>query len=310
MSDIAHPTSNNNGSGILQEALTIVRCDRKEATHFVIQHGNRLKFLIDLESGIGYLKRTIAAYDIGLILLLRLISFIPKRLLIHAKLGFFANVKLHPTIAEHVPSKSSWNILVGTYDSAQKIVLQCFSSLNNDCVYIKVGNKGSQVQMERETQFLKNAKNYNTFAVPTLLTSESIQDGSPFSIQVTKGFNGNKVPLKMTAEIFRISKEIVGNSIDVNGEPHTFSHGDFAPWNIRKDGDTYTVFDWEHCGLRPEGYDVVYFCLMIEIALHHLTFDIAYDRAIKTVKHFNPDLRPNKELILKYFRKTTKTLTY
>lgn len=310
MSDSAHPPINNNGSGILSEALDIVRCDRKEATHFVVQHGNRLKFLIELKSGIGYLKRTIAAYDTGLILLLRLISFIPKQLLILAKLGFFAKVKLHPTIAEHVPANARYNILVGTYDNAQKIVLQCFSQSNNDCIFVKVGNKGSQEQMERETQFLKNAKNYNTFAIPTLLASESMREGSPFSIQVTKGFNGNKVPLKMTAELFRISKEIAGDSINVDGEPHTFSHGDFAPWNIRKEGDTYTVFDWEHCGLRPVAFDVVYFCLMIEIALHHRTFDIAYDRAIRTVKQFAPDLAPNKELILSHFRKTTKTLIY
>lgn len=310
MSGSPHTPISNIGSGILQDALTIVRCDRKEATHFVIQHGNRLKFLIDLKSGIRYLKRTIAAYDSGLILLLRLISFIPKRLLILAKLGFFANVKLHPTIAEHVPTDARYNILVGSYDSAQKLVLQCFCHSNNDCIFVKVGNKGSQEQMERETQFLKNAKNYKTFAIPALLGSESIQDGKPFSIQITKGFNGKKVPLKMTAEIFRITQEIAGQSIDINGIPHTFSHGDFAPWNIRKDGSTFTIFDWEHCGIRPIGYDAAYFIIMYEIALNHRNFEQAFKSSTIQLKHLAPELKLNFEQIKQEFCKTTKTLQF
>lgn len=300
----------NIGSGILQEALTVVQCDKRDATHFVIQHNNRLKFLIELKGGIEYLKRTIAPYDKGLILLSLLISFIPKKLLILAKLGFFANVKLHPAIAEHVQGNSRYNILIGSYDTAQKIVLQCFGHPNKDCTFIKVGNKGSREQMEREIHFLKNAQNYKTFAIPTLLGSESIQDGRPFSIMVTKGFNGKKVPLKMTAEIFRITREIAGKSIDINGIPHTFSHGDFAPWNIRKDGSTYTVFDWEHCGIRPIGYDAAYFIIMYEIALNHRNFEQAFKSSTILLKRLAPELKLNFELIKQEFCKTTKTLQF
>ena len=310
MSDIAHPTSNNNGSGILQEALTIVRCDRKEATHFVIQHGNRLKFLIDLESGIGYLKRTIAAYDIGLILLLRLISFIPKRLLIHAKLGFFANVKLHPTIAEHVPSKSCWNILVGTYDRAQKLIFQCFSTIGKPCFFIKIGNRGSAEQMEKEMRFLQHPHTFESFDIPRLSHSELISEGAPFNIQITDAFEGNKIPPVLNKKIYQIAKEIAGEPTLIDGIPYTFSHGDFAPWNIRKKGSSYTVFDWEHCGMRPLGYDAAYFIIMTEVALHKRCFNDAFEIACQQLHQLEPDLELNRELIFQEFARTTKALSY
>lgn len=310
MSSIPPSQYESTGSGILQEALIISCCNRKDATHFVIQHGNRLKYLIELKSGIKHLKRTIAAYDTGLLLLLRLISFIPKQLLIFAKLGYFANVKLHPAVNEKVPTTSRWNILVGAYDDVQKIVLQCFDQEREACTFIKVGNKGSAEQMEREINFLRNAGTFQTFTTPILVDSVSIHNGSPFTILITKDFKGKKINHKLTEKLFNIATEIAGEPILVNGEPHTFSHGDFAPWNIRKNGNGFIVFDWEHYGLRPEGYDLIYFHIMIEIALNHRNFDEAYNRALRTVKRFNPNLSPNRELILHHFSKTTKALNY
>lgn len=300
----------NVGSGILAEAMTISPCGSNRATHFALCHGSRIKYLIEKNEGIPHLLKTIAPYDKKLSILLYLLPLIPWWILKFANLGYFAKVDLHEDIVKAIPESHKTNILVGSYDTAQKIVLQCFSQPNNDCTFIKVGNKGSREQMERETHFLKNAKNYNTFAIPTLLGSESIQDGRPFSILVTKGFNGKKVPLKMTAEIFRITQEIAGQPIDINGIPHTFSHGDFAPWNIRKDGSTFTVFDWEHCGIRPIGYDAAYFIIMYEIALNHRNFEQAFKSSTIQLKHLAPELKLNYEQIKQEFCKTTKTLQF
>ena len=298
----------NHGSGILREAIKITTCPRSEATHFAICHNSHIKFLLHLQSGIPYLRKTVAAYNKKLALLLKLLPCIATRLLQAAGFGYFARVSLHPSTKAVIPPGQKWNILVGTYDSAQKIVFQCFADKTTPCTYIKIGNQGSAEQMEKEILFLKNNQRYQSFEIPHLKYSELISAGAPFNIQVTDEFQGDRIQPVLNEEICRIAKEIAGPSVLIDGTPHTFSHGDFAPWNIRRTGCTYTVFDWEHCGMRPEGYDLIYFCLMIEIALNHCSLADAYERAITHVRRFIPELTPCKELVLSHFKKTTKTL--
>lgn len=298
----------NYGSGILREAIKITFCPKNEATHFAICHGSHIKFLVQLKSGIPFLRKTVAAYNKKLSLLLHLLPYIPTSILRAAGLGYFARITLHHSVKSILPESADWNILVGTYDSAQKLVFQCFSSENAPCTFIKIGNYGSAEQMEKEIRFLKHSAPYQSFDIPHLRQSTLISEGAAFNILVTDEFNGTKILPVLNHEICRIAQEIAGEPTNVDGVTHTFSHGDFAPWNIRKNNSTYTVFDWEHCGLRPCGYDLIYFCLMVEIALNHHSLDKAYDLALNNVKQFIPELAPNKELILAHFRKTTKTL--
>lgn len=300
----------NYGSGILHEAIKITSCPRHEATHFAICHNSHIKFLIHIHSGVSYLRKTVAAYNKKLSLLLKLLPCIPTWLLHATGFGYFARISLHPSVKAVIPPDKEWNILVGTYDSAQKIVFQCFSNINTPCIYVKIGNQGSAKQMENEILFLKNSQRYQSFEVPHLKYAELINEGVPFNIQVTEEFCGTKVPPILNEQVCRIAQEIAGSPININGVPHTFSHGDFAPWNIRKNGSLYTVFDWEHCGMRPVGYDLVYFCLMIEIALNHCSLSEAYERATTQVRQFIPELSPIKELILSHFKKTTKSLRF
>ncbi|MBR5330208.1 MAG: phosphotransferase [Akkermansia sp.] len=300
----------NYGSGILREAIEIMSCPRSEATHFAICHNSHIKFLLNLQSGIPYLRKTVAAYNKKLALLLKLLPCIPTRLLQAAGFGYFARISLHPSIQAVIPPDQKWNVLVGTYDSAQKLVFQCYAGKNTPCTYIKIGNQGSAEQMEREILFLKKSQSYQSFEIPHLKYSELISEGAPFNIQVTDEFQGSRIQPVLNEEIIRIAKEIAGPSVLVDGTPHTFSHGDFAPWNIRKTGATYTVFDWEHCGMRPEGYDMAYFLIMSQIALNKRTFDEAYDIAITQILKFDSQIRFNKEQIYREFIKTTKTLQF
>lgn len=298
------------GSGILQEALEVSPCKQSAATHFIISHGNRLKYIISLNNGISKLKETIAPYNYKLKILLSLLPFIPLEFLAKVGLGCFAQVELHEYIKAHVPNQHEWNILVGTYDSAQKIVFQSFSTLNEPSLFVKVGNQGSANQMEQEIRFLKRAGEYRSFNLPNLRHSELMSEGAPFNIQVTDEFEGEKIPPVLNKEIYQIAKEIAGEPTLIDGIPHTFSHGDFAPWNIRKKGSSYTVFDWEHCGMRPMGYDAAYFIIMSEIALNKRKFDKAFEIASRQLQQFEPDLKLNRELIFREFTRTTKALSY
>lgn len=300
----------NHGSGILREAIKITTCPRSEATHFAICHNSHIKFLLHLQSGIPYLRKTVAAYNKKLALLLKLLPCIPTRLLQAAGFGYFARVSLHPSTKAVIPPGQKWNILVGTYDSAQKIVFQCFADETTPCTYIKIGNQGSAEQMEKEILFLKNNQCYQSFEIPHLKYSELISAGAPFNIQVTDEFQGARIQPVLNEAICRIAKEIAGPSVLIDGTPHTFSHGDFAPWNIRRTGCTYTVFDWEHCGMRPEGYDIAYFLIMSQIALNKRTFDEAYEIAVTQIQKFDSQIQFNKEQIYREFTKTTKALQF
>src|SRR5207302_4517261 len=47
-------------------------------------------------------------------------------------------------------------------------------------------------------------------------------------------------------------------------------HGDFAPWNIRLEGDKLLVLDWEYGGAgRPPLWDLFQFVIQSAIELHN-----------------------------------------
>ena len=71
----------------------------------------------------------------------------------------------------------------------------------------------------------------------------------------------DKVEPELTEDIVRIYEELAGQKKVIDGVECEFSHGDFAPWNIKKNGKQYTVFDWEHCGYRMKGFDLIHYGL-------------------------------------------------
>lgn len=298
------------GSGILEEALKLFPCLSGEATHFVLCHGEKMKFLIELKGGIAKLRKNIAPYNKKLTLLLKLLPILPWKALQKVGLGYFARVELHPQIESYIPADSKWNVLVGTYDEVQKLVFQCYTTDDKPCTFIKVGNKGSDIQMQREIEFLRKKQSFSTFRTPTLLGSSLLSEGCAFNIQATKELSGKKVPPVLTEELFRIATEIAGPTIMKDGTAYSFSHGDFAPWNIRKDQDAHTVLDWELCGLRPVGYDAAYFIIMADIALNKRNFDEAFQNAEEQLQRLSPNLKLDKALIQQEFTKTTKTLNF
>lgn len=298
------------GSGIIKETTSIFPANPQNSTHFVLTHGNKIKYFINLKRGIRPLRKSIATYNKKLSFLMFFLPWLPWQLLRIIGLGYFARVDIHPFIQQFIPEDNSWNILVGTYDEAQKLVFQCFDDKTSACTYVKVGNKGSDAQMRREIDFLKGNHHYSTFKIPAILGEAQMSDDSPFNILITKEFQGEKAEPVLSEEIYKIAVEIAGNPILTDGALYTFSHGDFAPWNIRKNANSYTVFDWEHCGMRPEGYDAAYYIIMSEISLKHCDFNTAFDIAQQQLKQLAPHIKLNREKIRDGFSKTTKALKF
>lgn len=286
----------------MEEAMHVRRCSAAQATHFVLCKGAKLRYLIELRRGACALRRAVASYGGKLELLLRLLSLIPYRLLSCAGLGFFAEVTLHPAVAAMVPAGHVWNVLVGTYSDRQKLVFQCFGQeIGAPCTYVKVGNERSEAQMQTEIAFLQKHRPYKRIALPKLLGSRLRGGDCPFNIMVTEEFGGEKVPPVLSPEIYALYAELASESCVRDGQLLVRSHGDFAPWNIRRQGERFMLFDWEFCGWRPRGYDLVHFLTIVGMNLEHKNFSDAYDAALHAAQEYEPALTLDKDAFRREF---------
>ncbi|RHQ12178.1 hypothetical protein DW987_02055 [Ruminococcus sp. AM50-15BH] len=183
-------------SNIVLQVVKIENTNRKSATHFALCSGLHLRYLIDLDGGAKRLSENISTYSKKLSLLMQFINIIPFPILNLMKLGYFVKAELNKeveTCRQNI-QKKHWNMIVGTYDEKQKIVLQCFNASEN-ADFIKIGNAATEKEMNAEISFLQQKRVYSTFDIPQLLGSISRADGATFNIQITKEFVGDKVEL-------------------------------------------------------------------------------------------------------------------
>lgn len=291
-------------SGILKQALKIEKTEKKDSSHFVLCNGDKIRYII-APSGKKRLSQNISTYSGKLGLLMKYLNCIPFWLLEKAGMGYFAKVQLHPEIekAFEQTGKSSWNMIVGTYDEKQKLVMQCFGNDTDDAVFVKIGNSATEKEMSAEMDFLSKRGAYRTFEIPELITAIKADNGNPFNLQLTREFKGEKVEPVLTEDIVEIYKEISAIKFGEHLSGCEFSHGDFAPWNIKKTENRYTVFDWEQCGYRMAGYDIMHYVTVIGVALNNLSFEDAYESGIKEIRKYIPEFEIDKEAFLSEFRR-------
>lgn len=291
-------------SGILEQALKIEKTKKKNASHFVLCNGDKIRYII-APAGKKRLSQNISTYSGKLGLLMKYLNYIPFWMLEKAQLGYFAKIELHSEIekAFKQTSKSVWNMIVGTYDEKQKLVMQCFGNDTEDAIFIKIGNSATVKEMIAEMDFLGKRGAYRTFEIPELVSAIKAGGGNPFNLQLTREFKGEKVEPVLTEDIVEIYKEISAIKFGEQPAGYEFSHGDFAPWNIKKTGNRYTVFDWEQCGYRMAGYDIMHYVTVIGVALNNLSFEDAYESGIKEIRKYIPEFEIDKEAFLNEFRR-------
>lgn len=292
-------------SGILSQVVKIEKTNRKSATHFALYNGSELRYLIDLNGGKKRLSKNISTYSKKLSLLMRFIDIVPLSLLKLLGLGSFAKTDLHPEVDEcrKDTRKKYWNMIVGTYDEKQKVVLQCFNDVGA-ADFVKVGNVATEEEMNAEISFLRKKMQYSSFKIPALVSSTRRTDGAAFNIQVTKEFIGDKVLPVLTQKIVNIYQELSKDMKD----GLVFSHGDFAPWNLKKNGEQYTLFDWEHCGYRMPGFDLMHYAVIIEVVINGKDFSEAFESGLENIRKYLPDFSINKDKFLDEFRKLRKQI--
>lgn len=293
-------------SNIVSQVVKIENASRKTATHFALCNGSYLRYLIDLNSGAKRLSKNISTYSKKLGLLMQFINIIPFSILNNIKLGYFVKAELNTEVerCRRNIKKKHWNMIIGTYDEKQKIVLQCFNDLEN-ADFIKIGNAATEKEMNAEISFLQQKRTYLTFDIPQLLGNVSRANGAMFNIQITKEFVGGKVEPKLTQEIVDIYKELSKDTRD----SLVFSHGDFAPWNLKKNGKRYILFDWEHCGYRMPGFDLMHYVTIIQKVLNGKELSEAFDEGLKNINQFLPDFYIEKESFLIEFENLRKQIS-
>ena len=273
------------GSGIIESVINYEKSSKNNATHFVICNGEKLRYFISLKNGKKYLVNNISSYSSKLSIMLNLIKFAPFFIIELFGFGYFVKSDINKNIKGFINQISNdsttWNAIIGTYDEKQKIVIQVCDKMGEN-LYFKIGNESSNKEILSEIQFLDKKINYYTFNVPVLVASQKMEDGNKFNIQVTKEFSGEKVEPILNDEIYRIFKEItnISEKKELNNIVYTFSHGDFAPWNMKKKDGKYIVFDWEHCGFRFYGFDLIHYLFQVENLLNNKSKEESIELAI------------------------------
>lgn len=296
-------------SGIVKQVVKIDRTNRQEATHFALCNVSRMRYLIDLHGGKKRLSNNISTYSNKLGLLMRFISVLPFSLLARLKLGYFVVAELHEEVEELRQStkKNQWNMIIGTYDEKQKVILQCFNRSGNRhgvvdkdddaAVYMKIGNAATEEEMNTEIFFLQRKNQFTSFDIPELLGSTRRAKGAVFNIQVTKEFTGSKVEPVLVQGIVDIYFELSKDTKD----GLAFSHGDFAPWNLKKRNNRFMLFDWEHCGYKMPGFDLMHYCVVPKLMLEGKTLSEAIEEGLCEIREFIPEFSIDKEqFILEY----------
>lgn len=286
---------------------TAVKCrpvKQSKSTHLAIVNTGNIRYLISNKKGLRNRSRRVLASNISsyskkLGMLMHMLEFVPDCALKFAHLGRSISVELpkeifsvmREVLENRWPSKDwGYNIIVGSYVEKQKIVIQCFTSDDADvAVYFKICSDNARVEIENETNYLKAPIQSKLFQNPKLCYSSLQKDGAKYNIQVTEEFSGSKVTPELTQEIYQLFKEIASFQMyeAEDGRKIAFSHGDFVPWNLKHTEKGYIIFDWEYCGMRFYGFDLIHYLWQIHNKLMGQTEKEAIRESIKIAKQYD-----------------------
>ncbi len=305
------------GSGIIEQVIEFEAANQKSASHIAVYHGKQLRYLIATgDEGKSKLSGNIAAYSLRLASLMKLIEHLPSGAL---KLCGFSrgifrpvNVKLNSSVQksmEQIPH-CAWNLIVGTYDKKQKLIFQCFNNDDRPDTFFKLGNSATAAELHIEIDFLREKRICRDFSVPDILCSGCCAEGGQFNFLATREISGRRVKAELTKSVVKLCRDIAGETKVIDGVEYEFSHGDFAPWNMRINENGYVIFDWENSGMRIKGYDLAYYAVIIETALHKKSFDSAFELAMRKIRALEPDFTIDRGLFFEEFKKNVKTLNY
>ena len=289
---------------------TVLVCtEEKNGEYLAIYNGGKLRYLINIKKGNAFFAKqklcaNIAAYSSKLSLLIKFLKWIPTKLLVKTGIAKRVSIKIDSEVSRALEEisrekygkrKIYFNVIVGSYVEKQKIVLQCFCPEQKETtVYLKVGDERTDAELVAETTYLSNPIKTKAFKSPELCFSSARSFGNQYNIQGTKEFVGETVSPTINEDIVAMYQAICqscAKKINAEGKEVYFSHGDFVPWNIRKNEEGYILFDWEYCGFRFYGFDLIHFAWQVENKLNKKGVQQAFYDAIVECKKWDDKLR-------------------
>ncbi|WP_088013313.1 hypothetical protein [Gottfriedia acidiceleris] len=280
--------------------------NKNESTHVLILFKGKFKYFISNDkNGDKYLNNALVSYSMKHNLFKYIMKLIPDKLKVKIGIAKYVKLSFNEAVSKEIAlfnslksEKLNFNVLVGTYGKHQKLVLQLFDQgvIN----YHKIGTQNSSNQLINEIEFLDKYDNLigQIMKLPKLISSEI---KSKIFLMSTSEFNGKRVYPKFNRKIYLLFKDVTSIKEikkDQNGVYMAFSHGDFAPWNMRKIDDKILLFDWEYCGFRFYGFDMIHYIYQIETLLNKREHEVALKIAIKSVKKYDGILNQMSDNLL------------
>lgn len=299
--------------------LDIIDVDlkNKSKTHFAIFNGKQIKYLIDVNDKNYYnnLIKNQSSYSINHSIFKYLIKVLPNSLSIllprvkgcNLKINTALRSCLHNNIKDKV---IGYNYIIGTEGKHQKIVVQAVCEDKN--IYVKIGNNNTKELIINESRVYKVLNNLDLCFITPKLLFEYSKNG--ININALTEVKGSEVTTQFNKDILRLYQEIANIKYDLNQNNENieleFSHGDFAPWNIKKYNDEFIVYDWEYAKMRFKGYDVIHYIFQVEYLLNKLTIEEALDKAITNAKKYVTYLQTLDNSYIKNLYLDERKITY
>ena len=168
------------GTGILESVIKYKNTSIQDATHFVLCKGEKFRYIISIKHGKKYLSRNLASYSNNLTLLMKTINFLPFNIMQKLKLGYFVKATICLEVQEFINKTAQynrlWNVIVGTYDKKQKLVIQLWNENTGRTLYYKIGNEFSNKEMITEIAYLNKNFKYEKFYITRLIESKKMNN--------------------------------------------------------------------------------------------------------------------------------------
>ncbi|WP_040207152.1 hypothetical protein [Neobacillus jeddahensis] len=273
--------------------------DFNSGTHYALFNGSQIKYLIDKNDKNFYKNLLVNqnSYSFKHKLFKIIIKCMPVNLI-----RFLPNVKccsieinenLKTNIKENLNKANKIsNYILGTKGPHQKIVIQIITE-SGEKIYIKAGNENVKELLLMESYVYGYLKGLGCiFSTPNLLFTEINED---ISLNALDEVVGEEAPLEFNNDIFTLYNDI--SKINLNNLrlenleiEFEFSHGDFAPWNIKRNKGKYIIYDWEYAGIRFRGYDIIHYVTQVENLIRKSSLELSIRKGVQVAKQYVPYL--------------------
>lgn len=131
-------------------------------------------------------------------------------------------------------------------------------------VVVKLGHPDDGIETEAIALGLLTDNPIPSIATPAVIAHGRVDGDEPVAFLATTavGLDGQRPAIDEPLHTFEadLAERLTGLPRPAGSEPDDIpTHGDLAPWNLRRTGRGLALFDWEDAGWRTPGSDLVHY---------------------------------------------------